>query len=153
MPTRTSGTTAAVVVVLVVVGVVIVVLVGVSAAIHEDDPANDDLCLVVRRLSSDVTDALAVAASDDATARDLRDHLDEIEVDLAALSSAADGRFETQIAQMVASARDLRLSLTDLDDDTPSDVARPLVDEAIEDARPPYRQLLDDIEPVCADRS
>jgi len=152
MPTRTSGTTAAVVVVLVVVGVV-VVLVGVSAAIHRDDPANDDVCLVARRLSADVADALAVAASDDATASDLRDHLDEIQVDLAALSTAAGGRFATQIDQLVASARDLRQSLTDLDDDTPSDVARPLVDAAVDDARPPYEQLLDDIGPLCADRS
>jgi hypothetical protein len=138
-----------------VIGLCVVVggLVALSAAVHKDDPATTDACVVANRLARDVTNALVVANKDDATAGQLRDQLGPIDADLTALASATGGRYATQIDQLQTSLDDLRQSLTDLGEDTPTDQARPLVNEAADDAGPVFRQLMDDIEPLCAERT
>jgi hypothetical protein len=134
------------------VALVLAVLVVASVIANRDEPATPDVCDVAARFVGDVGEAFTTAEAEGATAGEVRERVDRVLADLAALGDAAPDRFELQIGQMRESALDIRRSLTDLGDDTPFDEARPLVDEAIDDAQPFFDELTEAIAPLCANR-
>lgn len=83
-----------------------------------------------------------------ATADQVRDLVDQLVLDVQQLRAAADSTIETAASNAQSAFEDLRRSLSDLSADN-LDIARPLIEDAYEDAVTAYNTLEQKLETGC----
>lgn len=134
---------------MVVVLVAVAGLVVVSAVVHNDRSARHDQCEAFAEVEAATEVALATADDPTSTVAEIRATADQVLIALAHLEEATEHRHRAEIAELAEHIVDLRRSLADLGDDTPSDVTRPLVADTVERTRPAAARLVAALDPIC----
>ena len=111
------------------------------------DTRDQSVCEQAGDLQSSVQE-LRDLDTETADAGDLRAAADQVRLEVQQLRAAADGSLQQAASDLQVALDDLRSSLSDVDEES-LEVARPLIDEAWQDAVSAYEELEQGIDATC----